>query len=115
MERRNIEKDYLEAEADSSSSQLRIWRTLRLKMEADCLTSLLSRRMTALTPATVMMKLVKAIFVAEASGLELWRRNGCFFRVLQKSRFYHKYREWVLLYLFNYSIISFLLIYIFYT
>lgn len=72
MERRNVEKDYLEVEADSSSSQLRIWRTLRRKMAADCLTSLLRRRMTALTPATVRMKLDKAIFVAEASGLEGW-------------------------------------------
>lgn len=54
-------RNYLEAAVDSSSSQLRICLTLRLKIEADCLTSLLSRRTTALTPATVRMKLVKAI------------------------------------------------------
>ena len=52
---------YLEAEADSSSSQWRMCLTLRLKMVADCLTSLLSSNITALTPATVSIKFVNAI------------------------------------------------------
>lgn len=52
---------YLEAEADSSSSQWRMCLTLRLKMVADCLTSLLSSNITALTPATVRIKFVNAI------------------------------------------------------
>lgn len=52
---------YLEAEADSSSSQFLMCLTFRLKMAADCRTSDLRRRTTALTPATVRIKLVKAI------------------------------------------------------
>jgi len=48
----------LEEAADSSSSQLRMCLTLRRKMEADCLTSLLRRSTTALTPATVRTKFV---------------------------------------------------------
>jgi hypothetical protein len=61
----NIEEEgfYLEAEADSSSSQWRMCLTLRLNTAADCLTSLLSSRITALTPATVSMKFVKAIWL----------------------------------------------------
>lgn len=53
----------MEAEADSSSSQWRMCLTLRLKTAADCLTSLLSSRITALTPATVSMKFVNAIWL----------------------------------------------------
>ena len=79
MERRNVEEDYLEAEADSSSSQFRTWRMLRLKIEADCLTSLLKRRITALTPATVRMKLIKAICVEEAKRIGVIKNK--FFRV----------------------------------
>ena len=56
-------KAYLEAAEDSSSSQFLICLTLRLKIAADCLTSLLSKRTTALTPATVNMKFIKAIFL----------------------------------------------------
>ena len=44
----NIRDKYFAAEADSSSSQWRICRTLCLKMVADCLTSLLSSRIIAL-------------------------------------------------------------------
>ena len=52
---------YLEAEADSSSSQFLICLTFRRNMAADCLTSDLRSSTTALTPATVRMKLVNAI------------------------------------------------------
>nr|ACU16141.1 unknown [Glycine max] len=48
----------LDVAAVSSSSQLRMCLTLRRKTEADCLTSLLRRRTTALTPATVSTKFV---------------------------------------------------------
>lgn len=47
--------------ADSSSSQLRIWRTLQRKMSVECYTLLLSIRTSALTRATVSMKFVKSI------------------------------------------------------
>lgn len=60
-ERGEREIVYLEAEADSSSSQFLMCLTFRLKMAADCRTSDLRRRTTALTPATVRIKLVKAI------------------------------------------------------
>ena len=60
-EREREREVYLEAEADSSSSQWRMCLTLRLKMVADCLTSLLSSNITALTPATVSIKFVNAI------------------------------------------------------
>lgn len=53
----------LEAAEDSSSSQLRMCLTLRLKTVADCLTSPFSSITTAPTPATVSMKFVKPIIV----------------------------------------------------
>ena len=53
------------AAADSSSSQLRMWRTLRRKMVADCLTSFRSSITAAPTPTTVRMKLVSAIARAQ--------------------------------------------------
>lgn len=52
---------YLETFPPSSSSQFLMCLTFRRKMVADCLTSDLSKSMTALTPATVRMKFVKAI------------------------------------------------------
>lgn len=54
-------RSYLAAETDSSSSHCRIWRTLRRKMVADCLTSLLRSSTAAVTPATVRMKFVRAM------------------------------------------------------
>ena len=59
--RKTKKGSYFEELAVSSSSQWRICLTLRLKMDADCFTSLLRRRTTALTPATVIMKFVNPI------------------------------------------------------
>ena len=49
------------AAADSSSSQLRMWRTLRRKTVADCFTSFRSSITAAPNPTTVRMKFVSAI------------------------------------------------------
>lgn len=75
--KRGRKRNYLEAAVDSSSSQLRICLTLRLKIVADCLTSLLSRRTTALTPATVSMKLVKAMSLCFFNQNAVFPRFRC--------------------------------------
>jgi hypothetical protein len=82
----------------SSSSQWRICLTLRLNMDADCLTSLLRRRTTALTPATVSTKFVKPMpplrtrFTPMNKG-SLSARNMIFY----KKKFLHKHNDFVFL------------------